>query len=103
RHDTTFTRGAWRYARAMALTAKGRLREAGAELVRLRAIVNDPSLKSQVTFSTNTGHAILRIAPEVVAGEIAARQKNWDAALLHLERGVRYEDALIYQEPSDWH
>jgi tetratricopeptide (TPR) repeat protein len=103
RHETTFTRGAWRYARAMAFAAKGRLREADAELARLRTLVNDPSLKSQVTFSTNTGYAILRIAPEVVAGEIAARRKNWNTALLHLERAVRYEDALIYQEPPDWH
>ena len=23
--------------------------------------------------------------------------------MLHLERAVRYEDALIYQEPPDWH
>lgn len=103
RHDTPFTRGAWRYARAMALTAKGRLAEADTELARLRTLVNDSSLKSQVTFSTNTGYAVLRIAPEVVAGEIAARRRNWDQALLHLERAVRYEDALIYQEPSDWH
>jgi tetratricopeptide (TPR) repeat protein len=87
----------------MALTAKGRLAAAEAELARLRTLVNDPSLKSPVTFSTNTGQAILRIAPEVVAGEIAARRKNWNTALLHLERAVRYEDALIYQEPSDWH
>jgi tetratricopeptide (TPR) repeat protein len=103
RHDTVFTRGAWRYARAMALTAKGRLTDADAELARLRTLVNDPSLKSQVTFSTNTGYAILRIAPEVVAGEIAARRKQWNTALLHLERAVRYEDGLIYQEPADWH
>ena len=103
RHDTVFTRGAWRYARAMALTAKGRLTDADAELTRLRTLVNDPSLKSQVTFSTNTGYAILRIAPEVVAGEIAARRKQWNTALLHLERAVRYEDGLIYQEPADWH
>jgi tetratricopeptide (TPR) repeat protein len=102
-HDTPFTRAAWRYARAMALTAKGQLSQADAELKRLRTLVNDPSLKSQVTSSMNTGYAILRIAPEVVAGEIAARRKNWDAALLHLERAVRYEDSLIYQEPSDWH
>jgi tetratricopeptide (TPR) repeat protein len=103
RHDTVFTRGAWRYARAMALIAKGRLGDADRELARLRTLVNDPSLKSQVTFSTNTGYAILRIAPDVVAGEIAARRKQWNTALLHLERAVRYEDALIYQEPSDWH
>lgn len=102
-HDTPFTRGAWRYARAMALVATGRLPEADKELAALRKIVADPALKGLVTFSSNTGYAILRIAPEVVAGEIAAKRKNWDAAVLHLDRGVRYEDALIYQEPPDWH
>jgi tetratricopeptide (TPR) repeat protein len=103
RHDTPFTRGAWRYARAMALAGTGRLVEADKELVELKKVVNDPALRGQVTFSSNTGQAILRIAPEVVAGEIAAKRKEWDAALLHLERAVRYEDGLIYQEPSDWH
>jgi tetratricopeptide (TPR) repeat protein len=103
RQETPFTRGAWRYARAMAFVAKGRLREADRELVALKKVVGDPSLKGQVTFSTNSGLAVLRIAPEVVAGELAARRKNWDAAVLHLDRAVRYEDALIYQEPPDWH
>ena len=56
-----------------------------------------------MTFSNNTGHAILRIAPEVVAGEIAAERKDWDKAVLHFDRAIRYEDALIYQEPPDWH
>ena len=60
-------------------------------------------LKGQVTFSNNTGYAIMRIAPEVVAGELAAKRKDWDSAVLHLDRAIRYEDALIYQEPSDWH
>ena len=23
--------------------------------------------------------------------------------MLHLDRAIRYEDALIYQEPPDWH
>jgi predicted Zn-dependent protease len=45
----------------------------------------------------------MRIAPEVVAGEIAARRKNWDKAVLHFDRAVRYEEALVYQEPPDWH
>ena len=103
RHDTPFTRGAWRYARAMAFVATGRLAEADKELALLKKIVSDEGLKGQVTFSNNTGYAVLRIAPEVVAGELAARRKNWDAAVLHLERAVRYEDGLIYQEPSDWH
>jgi tetratricopeptide (TPR) repeat protein len=103
KHDTPFTRGAWRYARAMAMAATGRLSEADKELAQLKKIVADPTLKGSVTFSTNTGYDILRIAPEVVAGEIAAKRKNWDVAVLHLDRAVRYEEALIYQEPSDWH
>ena len=100
---TAFTNGAWRYARAMAYIGKNNLAEAERELGQLQTLLADPSLKEQTTFSTNNGAAILRIAPEVVAGEIAARRKDWDKALLHLERGVRYEDALVYQEPPDWH
>jgi tetratricopeptide (TPR) repeat protein len=103
RHDTPFTRGAWRYARAMAFTAQEKLDEAERELAELRTLVDDSALNGPATFSTNTGRAILRVAPEVVAGEIAARRKDWDRAVLHLDRAVRYEDALIYQEPPDWH
>ena len=103
KHATPFTRGAFSYARAMALLAKDRLADAEQELARLREFANDPALKGQTTFSSNQGSAILRIAPEVVAGELAAKRKDWDRALLHLERAVRFEDSLIYQEPADWH
>ncbi|HJR58877.1 MAG TPA: hypothetical protein VJ813_05760 [Vicinamibacterales bacterium] len=102
-HDTPFTRGVWRYARGMALTARDRLEDAEKELALLRAIVADPSLNGQVTFSSNSGNAILRIAPEVIAGHIAARRKDWDKATLHFDRAIRLEDALVYQEPHDWH
>ena len=103
RHDTPFTRGAWRYARALAFAAKDRLSDAERELAELKTLAADPALNGQTTFSNNTGRAILRIAPEVVAGEIAAKRKEWDAAVLHLDRAIRYEDSLIYQEPPDWH
>jgi len=102
-HDTPFTRGAWKYARAMAFLGTNRLKDAERELADLRKIVADPALDANVTFSSNTGRAILRIGQEVVAGRIAAAKKDWDRALLHLERAVRYEDSLIYQEPPDWH
>jgi tetratricopeptide (TPR) repeat protein len=87
----------------MAYAATNRLEAAERERDLLVALVADPALEGQTTFSTNSGKAILRIAPEVVAGEIAARRRQWDAAVLHLDRAVRYEDALIYQEPPDWH
>jgi tetratricopeptide (TPR) repeat protein len=102
RHDTAFTRGAWRFARAMALTATSKLVEAEQELAELNKVLSDPSLKGQTTFSTNSGVMILRIAPEVVAGEIAAKKQDWETAIQHFDRAIRYEDALVYQEPPDW-
>jgi tetratricopeptide (TPR) repeat protein len=100
---TPFTLGAWRYARAMALVNRDRLDEAEQELSRLKNVLANPALAGQITFSANSGLAVLRIAPEVIAGEIAAKRKDWDTATHHLERAIRYEDALIYQEPADWH
>ncbi len=102
-HDTIFTRGVWHYARGRALAATGRVDAAEQELAALTAIVSDKALATlPASASLNTPDAILRIAPEVLAGEIALRKKDVDGALLHLERAVRFEDALIYNEPPDW-
>ena len=77
RHQTPFTRG------RLALRARDGVRREGSAGRRRAAssrgcveLVADPALKGQTTFSTNTGYAILRIAPEVVAGEIAARRQG---------------------------
>jgi tetratricopeptide (TPR) repeat protein len=103
-HDTLFLRGVWHYARASAFLGKRRLEDAEQELEQLRNVVADPALaKEPASFSANSAETILRIAPEVVAGEIAAKKGDIDRALLHLERAVRFEDALIYTEPPDWH
>ena len=102
-HATTFTRSVWHYARAMAFIARNQLEQAEGELAKLTPLVAHDDMKGQVTFSNNSGYHIMRIAPEVIAGELAAKRKEWDKAVLHLDRAIRYEDALIYQEPSDWH
>ena len=47
--------------------------------------------------------SIMAVAPEVLAGEMAAARKDWDTAIAHLERAVRLEDSLVYTEPSEWH
>jgi tetratricopeptide (TPR) repeat protein len=101
-YDSPYTRSAWRFARTMAFASTGRLDEADRELAELRKTVDDPSLKQVVTSSVNTGYAIMRIAPEVAAGEIAAHRKDWETAIRHLDRAVRFEEALTYQEPPDW-
>jgi len=103
RLDTKYTQAVRHYARAMAFVAKDRLGEAERELSMLDRLVDDPDLAGMVTFSINSGTSVLRVARGVVAGEIAAARKDWDQAVLHFDRAIRYEDLLIYQEPADWH
>jgi hypothetical protein len=43
--DLKYPNGAWHYARGMAFTAKGELKQAAEELKHLRAIVADPAIE----------------------------------------------------------
>ena len=97
-----YLKGNWHYGRGLALAAKGRLDEADAELAEVRRIAADKAL-DYTLFSPNTAAGIFASAPEVLAGELAARRKDYDAAISHLERAVRLEDSLVYTEPSEWH
>jgi len=100
--DTPFVQAAWRYGRARAFAARGRLDEAEGELTALRALVGAGDFNAKSGFTNNTGAAILRIGVEIAAGEIAAARQDYDRAVLHLDRAIRFEDALVYQEPPDW-
>ncbi|MBA3948483.1 MAG: hypothetical protein H0X44_00885 [Acidobacteria bacterium] len=99
---TPFVDAAWHYARARAFVGKGRADQAAEALSQLRASIAADTFNAQSGFTTNTGAAILRIGAEIVEGEIAAARKDYDRAMLHLDRAIRYEDALVYQEPADW-
>ena len=97
-----YLKGTWHYARGLALLGRGRLDEAEKELDALRRIAEDRALEYTL-FSPNTAAAILAVAPEVLAGELLARRKDYDAAIAHLERAVRLETGLVYTEPSETH
>jgi tetratricopeptide (TPR) repeat protein len=102
--ESPFWTGVWHYARGIAFTATGKTDQANRELASLQGIAEQPSLEElRVTFSRNGAKAILDIAVEVLAGEIAARNGNYDQAIARLHRGVLLEDNLIYNEPPDWH
>jgi tetratricopeptide (TPR) repeat protein len=97
-----YVKGVWHYARGLALLGKGQLDEAEKELAEVRRIAADPALNYSL-LSPNTAAAVFAPAPEVLAGELAARRKDHDQAIAHLERAVRLEDSLIYTEPEEWH
>ena len=97
-----YLKGTWLYARGLAHVAKGQLDEAEKDLAEVRRIAADPALDFTL-FSPNKAASIFAIAPEVLAGELAAKRKDYDRAVAHLERGVRLEDGLVYTEPAEWH
>jgi len=102
--DSPFWTGVWHYSRGLAFTATGKLDAAAQELDSLQKIAALKSLDDlRVTFSRNGAKAILDIAVEVLAGELAAKQKDYDQAISRLHRGILLEDNLIYNEPPDWH
>jgi tetratricopeptide (TPR) repeat protein len=94
-------RGSWHYARGLAFAATRQLQRAEQELEALRGIMRDASLDHPL-MSLNTARAVLAIGPEVLGGEIAAARGQSEAAISHLERAVRLEDALAYTEPPEW-
>lgn len=97
-----FLTGSWHYARGLALVATQQLPQAEQELAALRRIMKNPHLDHPL-LSKNTTYTVLRIAPEVLAGEIAAAYGQFDQAIAYLEKAVRLEDALVYTEPSEFH
>jgi predicted Zn-dependent protease len=102
--DTLFTRGARHYARGMAFIRKKNLDAAKTEIAALKKIAADPKLiEAPTSMSLNLADSVLRVAAEVLDGELAAAQGSFDAAVAHLDKAVRYEDAMIYTEPDDWH
>jgi tetratricopeptide (TPR) repeat protein len=97
-----FYEGLWHYARGLAFVAKGQLLDADAELVAVRKALESRDLDGPL-FSPNAMRAVLSIAPEVLAGELAAARGDYAAAVASLERAVRLDDGLVYTEPAEWH
>jgi len=94
--------GIWHYARGMAYTHTGRYKSAQKELETLQIIAMDPVSGHEAVGFGNTP-TLLTIAGEVLAGELAAKQKRFEVAIGHLDRAVRMEDSLMYNEPPDWY
>ncbi len=101
--DLPYLRSVWHYARGLAFTRTGKLAEADAELAKLRAFAEDPTMKQFSVWDINYGDKLLGIASAVVEAEIAAARKSWEPAIAALRRAVEMEDSLRYDEPSTWH
>ncbi len=97
--------GLWHYARGRALLARGSAAEARAALDSVRALRAEAPrrIPEGITIGFAPPAALLEIAEHMLAGEISAAERQWDAAVAHLEAAVRAADALPYNEPADWY
>jgi tetratricopeptide (TPR) repeat protein len=96
-----FMTGVWHYARGLAFTHTGKNADAVSELTSLQAILGEPGI-GEYPVSLNGAGRLLQIAAALLAGEIAAANEEYDAAIGLLELAVRLQDGLLYMEPPDW-
>ncbi|HEU4531955.1 MAG TPA: tetratricopeptide repeat protein [Steroidobacteraceae bacterium] len=101
--DSPYVRGAWHYARGMALSAKGDANGARQELDKVRTLAQDPKLPAITVSVRNNGKQLVDIAAKVLEGDIAARARRYGDAIAALTQAVALEDKLGYNEPEDWH
>lgn len=88
------------YAKGVAHAALGEVAAAEAEQALFRAAVGRVP-KSRYMHNVRCLDA-LGVADEMLAGEIAYRRGEHDAAFAHLRAAVAREDALPYDEPWGW-
>lgn len=103
REDLAYTTAVWHYARGMALTRTGDLEAAARELDRVAGYAADPAMEQLSIWGINSFAHVFRIAEAVLSGELAAARGDWETAVARLEEGIFQEEALVYQEPTDWY
>lgn len=81
--DLKYPHGVRHYARGLAFIAKGQLSQAARELKQLQALAVEPALKEIKIWGFNATTDILNISSQVIAGELAAKQGNYDRAIAH--------------------
>ena len=93
----------WHFARGMALASTGKISEAEAEhQIVAEAEQNTPP---DVVFAmpvNNKAKDIMKVAENVLGGQIALAKKDNAAAIGMFREAVAVQDTLKYGEPPDW-
>ncbi|HEY1468490.1 MAG TPA: hypothetical protein VGF61_05560 [Candidatus Acidoferrum sp.] len=92
----------WRYSRALALAANGKVPEAEKER---ELFLNETSAfpPEAMLGEMNKASDVLGVAGQVIDARIAAGKGQQDAAVEHWIKAVAIQDTLNYDEPADWY
>jgi tetratricopeptide (TPR) repeat protein len=94
------THAHYHFTRGLAFAAKGRVEYAEDERANFKLAAK--RVPPAALMGVNPAHKVLTIADHMLAGEIAFRRNQIDAALRELRAGVELEDTLLYMEPPEW-
>ena len=98
--DLRITGGFWHFARGLAFAENGKPDEAGKELTALREKIK--IIPAETGFGNSTAHGVLKVAEELLAGEVALSRGDKKTAIELLRKAVASEDIVNYNEPPDW-
>jgi len=96
-----YVRGAWHYARGLALAGTGRFTEATTESDSVAAA--SAALPADFSVGFHSGKSLLDIAHHALVGEIALSNGRAADAVPHHEAAVKLQDELRYDEPEPWY
>lgn len=97
-----YVTGAWRYSRGLAFVATGHPEQAKAELAELKGLAATvPPDRTIASFFKQAD--MLRLASDVLAGEIAARAGDVPTAVRHFSAAIEMQDGHWFTEPPPWY
>ncbi|MBI2963257.1 MAG: hypothetical protein HYY35_05830 [Deltaproteobacteria bacterium] len=99
--DLPTSRAIWRYARGVALAAKGDVAAAAQERAALDA--ESARVADGAPWGLNSTKAVLAVAQASLDARIAAARQDRQAAIAAWRLAVDAEDRLAYDEPPPWY
>ena len=96
-----YATGVSHYARGLAFVARNQFDRAADEMGALETLKQHEAFRT--TLKDTPLLTNLQIASRIVAGELAAKRRQFDRAVTLLEEAVALEDGIPYNEPPVWH
>jgi len=94
------TTAIWHYAKTIAYAATGQVSAAIKQKDLFQVAVK--SVPGTRLLFNNTCADVLKIAEQMLLGEVEYRKENYDVAFQHLRNAVQLDDDLEYDEPWGW-
>ena len=101
RAERKLHRAFWRYARAMALSGQGKLKEAAAEQKRFESLRKAIPAESQFLIN-NKSSDILALAAATLEAQLTWARKEKEKSIDEWRHAVELESTIQYDEPPAW-